>query len=149
MAADPAIIWMAIGMMSSIAIFNVCGITTTKYASAAQRSTIDTSRTVIIWMMSVWLGLETFHWQAIIGFVMLVFGTLLYNEIIVLPFLGFDQNTKEAIAKREGGSGSKRTDAAYMGLSPGKGHESDARNKRNLQANADGHYGNLVDDADY
>lgn len=35
MAADHAIIWMAFGMMASIAIFNVCGITTTKYASAA------------------------------------------------------------------------------------------------------------------
>ena len=90
MGADSTIIWLSLGMMSSIAIFNVCGITTTKYASAAQRSTIDTSRTVIIWAMSVWLGLETFHWQSIIGFVMLVFGTLLYNEILVLPVFGFD-----------------------------------------------------------
>ena len=122
MSEDHTIIYLAFGMMSSIAIFNVCGITTTKYASAAQRSTIDTSRTVIIWIMSVWLGLETFHWQAIIGFVMLVFGTLLYNEIIVLPIFGFDLNTKEAIAKREGGSGTKRMDANYMGLSPAKGH---------------------------
>lgn len=53
---------------------------------------------------------------------MLVFGTLLYNEIIVLPCMGFDQNTKEAIAKREGGSGSARKDAGYMSLSPGKGY---------------------------
>ena len=62
MAENYLIIWLAFGMMASIAIFNVCGITTTKYASAAQRSTIDTSRTVIIWMMSVWLGLEKFYW---------------------------------------------------------------------------------------
>lgn len=120
MSVDSTIIWLAIGMMASIAIFNVCGITTTKYASAAQRSTIDTSRTVIIWMMSVWLGLEKFHWQSIIGFVFLVFGTLLYNEIIVLPIMGFDKNTKEAIAAREGlrNTGKKMQDAGYMGLSP-------------------------------
>jgi len=124
MRDNTIIIWLALGMMASIAIFNVCGITTTKYASAAQRSTIDTSRTVIIWILSVWLGLEKFYWQSIIGFVFLVFGTLLYNEILVLPVFGFDQNTKEAIAKREGihGNATASTNAGYMGLSPGKGH---------------------------
>lgn len=55
------IIWLALGMMLSIACFNVCGITTTKVASAAQRSTIDTSRTVIIWFVSCLMG-EPFHW---------------------------------------------------------------------------------------
>ena len=52
---------------------------------------------------------------------MLTFGTLLYNEIIVLPFLGFDQNTKEAKAAREGKSGGDGGED-YMNLSPGKGH---------------------------
>ena len=64
----------------------------------------------------------------------LVFGTLLYNEIIVLPVMGFDENTKEKIAAREGGDGEKIHNANYYGLSPGKGHEGDARNKRALQA---------------
>lgn len=71
--------------------------------------------------------METFEWQAIIGFVLLTFGTLLYNEIIVLPVFGFDQNTKEAKAAREG-KGGKNNDAEYMNLSPGKGHQTGARN---------------------
>ena len=147
MSENGAIIWLAVGMACSIAIFNVCGIMTTKYASAAQRSTIDTSRTLIIWIMSVALKMESFEWQAIIGFVLLTFGTLLYNEIIILPVLGFDQNTKEAKAKREGKRGGQgQADAAYMGLSPQKGHQSDARNKRNLQANQENHYADLGDD---
>lgn len=90
-------------MMVSIACYNVCGITTTKLASAAQRATIDTSRTLIIWMMSCLLGLEVFHWEAIFGFVFLVFGTLVYNEIIVIPIWGLDQNTKEKIELRNAG----------------------------------------------
>jgi len=134
MAEKPTIILLSVGVMASIACFNVCGITTTKYASAAQRSTIDTSRTVVIWIASVALGLEEFYWQSIIGFVLLVFGTLLYNEIIVLPVMGFDENTKEALAKREGGSGQDATNANYMAVSPGKGHQSYSRNSRNLQA---------------
>ena len=149
MSENGVIIALAFMMAASIAIFNVCGIMTTKYASAAQRSTIDTSRTVIIWIMSAFvLNLETFEWQAIIGFVMLTFGTLLYNEIIVLPFLGFDQNTKEAKAAREGKSGGDGGED-YMNLSPGKGHQTDARNKRNLKNNQNAHYNNLGEEDEH
>ena len=53
--------------------------------------------------------------------------------------------------KREGihGNANAETNAGYMGLSPGKGHQSDARNKRNLQATKDGHYKNLGEEDDY
>lgn len=81
-----------------IACFNSFGIACTKYASAAQRSTIDTSRTLTIWIMSVLLHLEPFVALEIPGFILLAFGTLLYNEIIVLPWLGFNKYTKEALA---------------------------------------------------
>jgi len=74
----------------SIAFFNSCGIAMTKYASAAQRSTIDTSRTLTIWILSGCLGLEPWLLWEIPGFVLLAIGTLLYNEIVVFPYWGFD-----------------------------------------------------------
>jgi hypothetical protein len=40
--------------------------------------------------MSIALGLEKFIPWEIPGFVLLSCGTLLYNEIVILPFLGFD-----------------------------------------------------------
>lgn len=89
----------------SIAGFNSCGIACTKYASAAQRSTIDTSRTLTIWILSVALGLEDFLPWEIPGFILLAAGTLLYNEIVVFPYWGFDQYTKEALAKKAGTEG--------------------------------------------
>lgn len=144
MGEDSAIIWLSIGMMASIAFFNVCGITTTKVASAAQRATIDTSRTLVIWVMSCLLGLEDFHWESIFGFVFLVFGTLVYNEIIVLPFLGLDQNTKEKLAAR---AGTDKRDASYMNTSPGAAYDAN-RNKRLLQKNKDAHYNNVDGDED-
>lgn len=143
MADDGTIIWLAFGMMISIACFNVCGITTTKVASAAQRATIDTSRTLIIWFMSCILDLEPFNWQAIFGFVLLVFGTLVYNEILVLPFLGLDQNTKE---KREARDAAAKRDANYLSASPGAPYDAN-RNKRLLQKGDDAHY-NQVDEGD-
>lgn len=144
MQANPAIIWLSFGMMASIACFNVCGITTTKVASAAQRATIDTSRTLIIWIMSCLLGLEPFHWQAIFGFVFLVFGTLLYNEIFVIPFWGFDANTKEKIAAR---AGAEKRDANYSGASPAAPYDAN-RNKRLLQKKADEHYDKVGEEED-
>jgi len=70
---------------------------------------------------------------------LLVFGTLLYNEIIVLPFWGFDLNTKE---KKEQRAAAEKRDANYMGASPGAAYDS-SRNKRLLQKAADEHYDTL------
>ena len=138
MADNPSFIAYSFGIMVSIAFFNVCGVTTTKLASAAQRSTIDTSRTVLIWFMSCVLGLETFYWEPLIGFVFLVFGTLLYNEILVLPMWGFDKNTKVAKAAREGKAA--RGPDNYMATSPGAAYGA-GRNKRLIQKATDDHYG--------
>lgn len=62
MSDNPILIVYTVGIMASIAFFNFCGVTTTKLASAAQRSTVDSSRTVLIWAGSVLLGFETFIW---------------------------------------------------------------------------------------
>jgi hypothetical protein len=44
--------------------------------SATARSTIDCSRTVLIWFVSLYLGWETFKWLQLLGFGVLVYGTL-------------------------------------------------------------------------
>ncbi len=133
-----------VGIILSIAFFNGFGVATTKNASAPQRSTIDTSRTLLIWIFFLAYpgpAQETFHWMQLAGFILLVAGTLIYNEIVVVPLLGFDENTKEAIKKREESEGllpgAKRSLAAkggdndYVGLSPHAGYDQN-RNKRAL-----------------
>ena len=97
---------LVIGGTFSIAFFNFFGISVTKFASAAQRSTIDSLRTLFIWMFFLFQPSdkpyrEIFYWEQLIGFIILVFGTLVYNEIVVLPFCGFNLWTKDAIAERE------------------------------------------------
>ena len=85
----------------TIAGFNVTGVMITKYASAAQRSTVDTCRTLIIWCVFLALGKEKFLAGELIGFALLVLGTLVYNEIIEIPMTFMNRNTKSSIAKRE------------------------------------------------
>lgn len=57
----------------------------TRSVSATARSTIDTCRTLFIWMVSLGLGWESFKWLQIVGFAMLVYSTFLFNGIVQPP----------------------------------------------------------------
>jgi hypothetical protein len=88
-----------------MALFNGFGVTVTKHASSAQRATIDTARTLLIWVFFLIVEIngkrEKFHVLQLVGFILLSIGTLVFNEIVVVPILGFDRYTKEALAKQE------------------------------------------------
>lgn len=65
--------------------FNFFGLSVTRSVSATSRSTIDTSRTLFIWLVSLGLGWESFKWLQVVGFALLVYGTFLFNDIIRPP----------------------------------------------------------------
>lgn len=95
----PSIIFYSFGIIVSISMFNATGVSITKYAAASQRATIDTSRTLFIWMYSLAFLDEKWSWVQFIAFIILVFGTLIYNEIIVLPLTIFRYGTKKELEK--------------------------------------------------
>lgn len=66
------------------------GAAVTKSLSGAARATIDACRTVFIWLYALHAGWESFHALEVVGFVVLISGTSLYNEIIksCLPGVG-------------------------------------------------------------
>eukprot|EP00824_Muranothrix_gubernata_P023926 TRINITY_DN670_c0_g1_i13.p2 TRINITY_DN670_c0_g1~~TRINITY_DN670_c0_g1_i13.p2 ORF type:complete len:155 (-),score=5.80 TRINITY_DN670_c0_g1_i13:47-511(-) len=114
-------------LMTTMASYNVVGLAITKYASATARAILDVARTVIIWIIFLCLGWEKFlSWQVpikLVGFIFLSFGTLLYNEIIVLKFWGFEKNTNVYLAKLGGAEDDEtaalaRRDSQYVGASP-------------------------------
>lgn len=82
MIGNSAVLYSSVFIMLSIAIFNICGITVTKIISATSRSTIDTSRTLLVWIISLALGWESFHSLQLIAFTLLVLGTLSFNGVI-------------------------------------------------------------------
>lgn len=86
----------------SISAFNAFGVNITKYASSAQRATVDSCRTLFIWIFSLILGWETFYWQQLLAFAVLVSGTLIYNEIVVVPIEFMQKNTRGRLEKRDG-----------------------------------------------
>ncbi|XP_036437920.1 solute carrier family 35 member F6 [Colossoma macropomum] len=77
----PLILLALLGNTVSIAFFNFAGISVTKEISATTRMVLDSLRTLVIWVMSLALGWETFHGLQILGFIILLIGTGLYNGL--------------------------------------------------------------------
>ncbi|ROT38864.1 integral membrane protein [Sodiomyces alkalinus F11] len=73
-------------IMISIGGFNFFGLSVTRTVSATSRSTIDTCRTLFIWLVSLCLRWETFKWLQVVGFAILVYFTFLFNGLVEPPF---------------------------------------------------------------
>ena len=43
-------------------------------------------RTALVWICSLIIRWETFRWLQLVGFIILVFGTSLYTEVIKIPY---------------------------------------------------------------
>lgn len=85
------ILGMSLLFICSISVFNVAGIAVAKYTTGTARAVIDSVRTVVVWAFFLMEFLpesvrETFSWIQLIGFILLVIGTLIYNKVIPLPF---------------------------------------------------------------
>lgn len=73
--------------IGSIAFFNFAGVSVTKDLSATTRMVLDSVRTLVIWVFTLAIGWETFQYLQPIGFVVLMVGMMLYNDVLILPFL--------------------------------------------------------------
>ena len=91
----------------SIALFNFVGISITKYVSSAARAVVDSIRTVVVWVFFLLMPFvpeptkESFSWLQLTGFIFLIFGSIIFNEILVLPCGGFNLYTKAALKKKK------------------------------------------------
>ena len=91
----------------SIAFFNFSGLAVAKYGSSTLRTIVNIMRTVIIWAFFLIMPFvpeetkEEFSWLQLLGFIIVLLGGAIYNEILVIPFCKFADYTKEGIKKRE------------------------------------------------
>merc|ERR1719424_1516566 len=99
-----------VGSIFSIAFFNFSGVTVTQKASAVSRSTIDVSRTILIWAVELTLGWNSFNMLQLAGFLVLALGTMIYNRLITFAILDTDLGEAAAILK---GNSPKPQDVEY------------------------------------
>lgn len=85
----------------SICAFNYYGIMIVKYASSATRSVMDSTRTILVWLFFLVVPVqgktETFKGLQLCGFVILLLGQLIYNQLVTVSFLGFDYHMRNKI----------------------------------------------------
>lgn len=130
---DWKLLLAVVGSVFSIAFFNFFGISITQRISSTTRSTIDSMRTFLIWVVSLIIGWETFSWLQVCGFMVLVLGSTLYNEVIKIPFYKdwYQRNKAAYLEKME----AKRLEKEQ------KDYEKMIERRRNLRVKYSGDYG--------
>eukprot|EP00730_Choanoeca_flexa_P013135 TRINITY_DN4998_c0_g1_i1.p1 TRINITY_DN4998_c0_g1~~TRINITY_DN4998_c0_g1_i1.p1 ORF type:complete len:378 (+),score=94.77 TRINITY_DN4998_c0_g1_i1:188-1321(+) len=73
------------GTIVSIAFFNFSGISVTKEMSATTRMVLDSVRTLTIWVYGMAVGWEDFQYLQVVGFLFLIAGTFVYNDLLIRP----------------------------------------------------------------
>ena len=101
----------------SIAFYNFFGLSVTKYLTCVHRTLIDACRTIVVWAFELILhacddrygeSWTRYSWIQVIGFVLLILGTLFYNSIIKFPCFNYDE-TKVAEKKEGEGEETEKT----------------------------------------
>lgn len=100
LGANGSLLFYAILYVCSIGIFNFVGITISKVLSSPARAVLDTIRTIVVWLFFIFPIVDKCHREQfqvlqLIGFIFLIIGTVIYNEILPIPFLGFDKYLKK------------------------------------------------------
>lgn len=92
-------------ILSSLAIgpFNYFGTILTKISSAANRCTIDSLRMITVWTFCVTCSFEEFRSGQLIGYMLALFGTLLYNN--AFDFTSYEIQLKPALPRDLGVKG--------------------------------------------
>ncbi|XP_044025972.1 solute carrier family 35 member F6 [Siniperca chuatsi] len=103
---QPLIMLALLGNTVSIAFFNFAGISVTKEISATTRMVLDSLRTLVIWAVSLALGWEQFQGLQVLGFLVLLLGTALYNGLhrpllARIPYCAAMVNTEEENSPEE------------------------------------------------
>lgn len=107
MGHNSTLLGLVVAYCISIALFNQCGMAVSKYLSSLHRTLIDSLRAVVVWGVQLCLyyayDSETYGIQwtpnsmiQLVGFLFLVFGTLVYNEVVIL----FKSAVPETITER-------------------------------------------------
>ena len=107
--ASTTVLFLLIAYVLIIGLLNVVGVWITKHVSATTRSIIDTIRTAIVWIFFLFAPVnknisEHFDWWQLVGFILLIFGNFIYNEVLVLHFWGLDVDTEAAKDKQLNGT---------------------------------------------
>lgn len=79
---QPELFLAILGGLISILFLNSISMAVIKYLSALTRNVIQVSTITFVWLTTMIIGWEKFYWGQLVGFLILVVGSLIYNKII-------------------------------------------------------------------
>ncbi|TNV80943.1 hypothetical protein FGO68_gene14050 [Halteria grandinella] len=100
-AANPNLIYQSIAIFLIIPLSSICAVSTTKHGSTSQRITILLARNLVVWIFFTNVPYDT--WLQLSGFIILTFGILLFNEIVILPWWGLNLHVQATAQKNRKG----------------------------------------------
>lgn len=110
------------GTVISIAFFNFAGISVTKEISATTRTVLDSVRTLVIWLFSLAVQWQAFSVLQLAGFLVLIVGMFLYNDVIIRPTINKWRNRSSSIIE-ETATDDNQTDGNAVGGYDNEGND--------------------------
>jgi hypothetical protein len=106
LGSNGSLLFYCILYICSIGVYNFVGITISKVLSSPARAVLDTIRTILVWLFFILPIVdkehrETFMVLQLVGFIFLILGTVIYNEILSIPFFGLDKQLKKNREKQD------------------------------------------------
>ena len=91
MGTSTAQIVFTVVLLPLVCFYNTSGTSVTAYGSAAARCTIEQLRNLLVWIYFMIIKvngryIESFTVLQLFGFIILIFGILVFNELVILPF---------------------------------------------------------------
>ncbi|KAL4484973.1 hypothetical protein ABPG74_020150 [Tetrahymena malaccensis] len=93
-----ALFFLVLAGIVIIIILNGVGQAVTKYVSALARAVLGVTSPFLIWMFCLAARWEDFKWYQLVAYFIITTGTLIYNEILVIPLFGFNKNLRRHAA---------------------------------------------------
>ena len=90
--------------------FNFFVVITLKFAEALTVCTIDSSRIVIIWIITISIDINSVDPIEMTGGLLIVLGLLIYNETLIIPWFGLKESAEESIESNRFYIGEKNKD---------------------------------------
>lgn len=89
------------GTILSISFFNFAGISVTKEISATTRTVLDSVRTFVVWLFGLAVQWQDPSWLQFLGFVVLMFGMFVFNDVLIRPAIIRYQQRRAAEDQRQ------------------------------------------------
>ncbi|KAL4472091.1 hypothetical protein ABPG72_001089 [Tetrahymena utriculariae] len=95
---QPALIYLVIFSIFVLMLMNGISACIIKYHGALNKTMVSEVSPFIVWIITIWLKWDVFNFGQFTGYTVITFGTLLYTEVVVLPFWGLN---KKLIMKKQ------------------------------------------------